>query len=282
MKRMIVWLAGLCMVSPLSAQDIILLRDASEIEASVTEIDDESVVYRRFGDPDGPLRRVARSDVFAITYANGEREAFAEERPRYPWPPVSRSYAVGELFDEGGVRGIVIHTTDGGRHGVLLSLDMANLAFVSSRDRDIAEIPISLADAQDGWRNRLVLERFVRESGLSWSLFPACDWCRSLGPGWYLPAVDELKYLSCFTEDGRWPQTLTGLYVLMQNMAVACKEFGAKNYSWGYLWSSTESESKVGNVWHIRPDCERKAPGRFEMCAWPKTNRLRVKAFHRF
>lgn len=278
MKRIILWLAGVCALAPVSAQDIILLRDASEIEARVTEIDDTDVVYRRFGDSIGPLHRIARADVFAITYANGEREAFSEENSfgtaRYPLPPVSRSYAVGDLFDEGGVTGIVIHTTDGGRHGVLLSLNSADLAFVSPKERDLAEITIGLSDTQDGWQNLLVMERFVQEKGLSWSSFPAYEWCRSLGPGWYLPAVDELKYLICFSQDGQWPQTLMGLFTLKLNMDNVCKSYGEKTCSRRCLWSSTEI--CPDGMWFMLSFMD---PDRY-VC--PKNKRFGARAFHRF
>lgn len=277
MKRTVLigLLAGLCGLSPVSAQDIILLREASEIEAEVTEIDDSGILYRRFGDSLGPLRRISRDSVFKITYANGEREVFlAESTARaagYPWPSVSRSYAVGELFQEGDVVGIVIHTTDGGRHGVIVSLDMKRAPFF----KFCCGILIGLSDRQDGWRNMRIMESFVRESGLQWSDFPAYAWCRSLGPGWYLPAIDEMHYLGCFADEGNEKE----LYRMLRNMGRACEVYGGAGFGpfSGMLLSSTERETGV--LLHLYPDRPKGVSLRDH--SWMHELSA-IKAFHRF
>lgn len=52
-----------------------------------------------------------------------------------------------------------------------------------------------LSDREDGWNNRRRLIERLAEGKLTWEDFPAFEWCESLGPGWYLPAVDELRGL---------------------------------------------------------------------------------------
>ena len=45
----------------------------------------------------------------------------------------------------------------------------------------------------DGEKNMAVIEKYIKENGKSWELFPYFEWCRSLGEGWYAPALDELR-----------------------------------------------------------------------------------------
>ena len=59
-----------------NAQDIILKKDASEIKAKVIEITDQQVKYKDFDFESGPTRSVNISEVFMITYENGQKEVF--------------------------------------------------------------------------------------------------------------------------------------------------------------------------------------------------------------
>ena len=58
------------------AQDVITLRNGSQIQAKVTEISSSEIKYKRFDHLDGPTIVVARSDVHAIAFANGIHEVF--------------------------------------------------------------------------------------------------------------------------------------------------------------------------------------------------------------
>lgn len=283
MKRFLFLLFGALAALPAAAQDIILLRDASEIRADVLEVDERSVAYRNFGDETGPLRRIGRDKLVSITYANGDKEVYAGQSagPRspgddYPWPPVSRSYRVGELFSEGGVVGIVIHATDDGRHGLLVSLDMDQMTFAGS---GLEKVAIGMDDRLDGWRNMKVLERFVQANGLTWGCFPAFAWCRGQGPGWYLPAVDELKYLSCFDREGRYPRNELDIYRVCRALGRACEEFGGVGFGPFSAYPISSTEASAAQVWHMLPDRENGARPRDHV---DKNFPLSVKAFHRF
>ena len=63
-------------LTALNAQDIIVLRDATEIEAKVIEVTDAQISYKRFDNPDGPMYRKNTSDVLFVKYANGTKEVF--------------------------------------------------------------------------------------------------------------------------------------------------------------------------------------------------------------
>lgn len=62
----------------LSAQDIIVKQDASEIQAKVESVSSDAVKYHKYSNPDGPIYTIKPSDVFMIKYENGERILMAD------------------------------------------------------------------------------------------------------------------------------------------------------------------------------------------------------------
>lgn len=223
-----VWLLLVAAVwcSGARAQDVILLRNAEEIRAEVREVTDTHLIYRLWDGPDEVLM-LPRSEVFSVTYRNGTQDFFMTDRAvsaaaEYPWPAVTKSYRPGDLFDEDGVRGLVISVTDGGRHGLLLSLDQAELPWVGEANRQILAgtvemisgwtevryayhggIALGTTDCSDGWNNRLRLLEALPSIGFALSDYPAFAWCEAKGAGWYLPSRDELKGLWTLFGDAR-------------------------------------------------------------------------------
>ncbi len=87
MNRKITLLAvALGMTVSLSAQDLIVKTDATQVEARVLEISPEQIRYKRFSNPDGPTYVLPVSAVDYIRYANGETEAFRAAQPAQPEP----------------------------------------------------------------------------------------------------------------------------------------------------------------------------------------------------
>jgi hypothetical protein len=74
-----------------NAQDIILKKDASEIKAKVIEITDQQVKYKDFDYQNGPVRNVNISEVFMITYENGQKEVFNKPTEATPVPSKQRN-----------------------------------------------------------------------------------------------------------------------------------------------------------------------------------------------
>lgn len=64
-----------CLLSSF-AQDIIVLRNADEIEANVQTIGYNDITYKKWDFQDGPSYQIAQSDVLFIKYANGRKELF--------------------------------------------------------------------------------------------------------------------------------------------------------------------------------------------------------------
>ena len=71
-KTLLLFLASAGCIATAAAQDMIIKRDASRIEARVTEISPAEVRYKRFSNPDGPTYVLPVSEIAAIRYANGE------------------------------------------------------------------------------------------------------------------------------------------------------------------------------------------------------------------
>ncbi len=59
-----------------AAQDLITLRDGTDIEARVLEVGDAEIRYRRADNPDGPSFVLPISDLLLIRYANGANQTF--------------------------------------------------------------------------------------------------------------------------------------------------------------------------------------------------------------
>jgi hypothetical protein len=57
-------------------QDVIVMRNADEIEAIIQDIGISDVKYKRYSNPGGPTYTVLKSDISMIRYANGEEETF--------------------------------------------------------------------------------------------------------------------------------------------------------------------------------------------------------------
>jgi hypothetical protein len=198
----------------LTAQDVMVKYDGTEISSVVTEITDSEIKYKM------PNRSVgytiSKSEVFMIKYANGTKDVFTKEEtaPKnnpeqaytYPYPPVNRTYAAGDYFDEGGIQGIVFYVTDNGRHGLIVSLQELD-ANLSSRGfwyhytihGNEWNFVVNAEDENDGWKNKLKVEDCISKTELTYDNFPAFKWCNDLGVGWYLPSHNELKKLfMCF------------------------------------------------------------------------------------
>ncbi len=212
MKRcFFVLVAALCCITA-AAQDLIVKTDASRIEAKVVEISTGEVRYKRFSNPDGPTYVLPVSDVAYIQYPNGEKDHFTAapaatsapvvpEVAAAPAPEISadgmryvpKQYKVGDLYDYNGVKGIVWSVDESGQHGMIVSLGSIMLRWSEFRKPELR--CVGADDRMDGRANMAAVERYIAENNLSWSDFPAFEWCRSLGEGWYLPSIDELLSL---------------------------------------------------------------------------------------
>ena len=275
MKKFVISLIAAAFGMSAAAQDIILLRNADEINATVVEITPDDVCYRNYGDKTGPLRRISRDKIVRITYANGEKETFskpadnkatpaptAAAKPSsgfvtedgYPYPTVRHKYSVGDLFDEDGVKGIVVAVTADRVHGLIMSLEYTKTRFMDDRiDIDTFAYPdgrLICDSPNDGWKNQCAMEKFVNESEhYTLADFPAFEWCHNRGKGWYLPSKEELKALSWASihsetpkSPRQWQRTTGWIYNTLKSYGIKLKQ--AEILSWFMIGSSTEASEK--------------------------------------
>jgi hypothetical protein len=65
----------------MTAQDAIIKRNGDEIKAKVKAVNDKEIEYIRYDNQEGPLYRIAKSDVLLIMYSNGTKDIFSNETP---------------------------------------------------------------------------------------------------------------------------------------------------------------------------------------------------------
>ncbi len=268
MKKLLFTVLSVLFWMNMHAQDLILLKSAEEINGKVEQIRQSELLYRKAELPDGPLYTIPLKDVFSVTYANGYRETFNDFAAEiqevsngegYPYPPVSRAYKVGEIFNEGGVKGIVIHTTDNGRHGLLLSMTESSTpiqwgSLISNGDK-VVIFKTDARDKSDGWNNMKTIEGIIDNTDVTWNNFPAFQFCREQGPGWYLPSIDELNLvwnLASGSPQSVWDQTKSCKRVqeCLENHGADGMFYAAPFYIRNYH-SSTECDAFT--VWPLLP-----------------------------
>lgn len=99
----------------------------------------------------------------------------------------------GDVLELRGVRGIVFEVNDEGTHGKMMTVD----GFRGAKDLYCSKAShlkkIDMQSETDGNANTKALFDYASANGISLSEFPVYQWCKSLGEGWYIPSVGELK-----------------------------------------------------------------------------------------
>ena len=94
MKRAALLIAFIAMAFAVKAQDIIVLRNTSEIQAKIEAVRQNEIIYRKWTNLEGPTYTLAKGEIFFIRYANGEKEIFSE------YIATKHIYATKESFKE--------------------------------------------------------------------------------------------------------------------------------------------------------------------------------------
>lgn len=67
-------LTAICMTSSYTfAQDLIVKKDGSVIQAKVTKVGTSEVEYKKWSNQDGPQYSIEIGDILAINYKNGDK-----------------------------------------------------------------------------------------------------------------------------------------------------------------------------------------------------------------
>ena len=111
----------------------------------------------------------------------------------------AQTYKIGDVYDKGGVKGVVFYVDDSGEHGLLVSPSGFEGKWCK---KEQANNTINCYDEKDGAVNMETIATYIKDNDASWDEFPLFQWARSLGEGWYIPASDELKLLAKDINDG--------------------------------------------------------------------------------
>jgi len=230
MRRVVLMIVmAVVLSSGAMAQDILVKRSGEQLNVKVLSVTKRKVKYVRQG-TDAPIYTLPVSQIDYIQYPMGDRDTFgksgvtttqkvavkvpqiqpaqtAEKAEPAKWhgpvaPPKGvervesiesakeQVYAIGDIYSENGVTGIVVLLSDGGRHGTIMSIDEACLAWSNEKGKEMGAT--GATSGTDGRFNMLAVGRYIAEKGLSWDMFPAFQWCRAKGEGWYLPSLNEI------------------------------------------------------------------------------------------
>lgn len=94
------------------------------------------------------------------------------------------------MYNQNGVKGIVVEVDESGMHGKIMSLQSCRKKWLSNKDLMYAT---NAFFDDDGEKNMAAIETCIKENGASWYDFPIFGWARSLGDGWYIPARVEAR-----------------------------------------------------------------------------------------
>lgn len=149
------------------------------------------------------------------------------------------NYKVGDLYNQGGVKGVVYKVENNGLSGKVVSfVGPENMLSWSTE-----WVVTSAQSRVSGEQNMVAIYNTPnwREN------YRAFEWCDTLGKGWYIPAIDELKELmdaansEAFSNSivslGATPFTANGYYLSsteVDKWTIAVVKFGTSETSENY------------------------------------------------
>lgn len=250
--------------------DTLVLRNGSEIECTIDLITSSHISYTLPGQT--VRRQMATKDVFMARYANGTQELFnnstdntkqelvgygahASFNEFFPislpisintdysdLPPASRQYKLLDLYEERGVRGIVVEVTDDGRHGKIMSLKHH---YSGAFKKVPKEVCLGSGDFVNGEYNTQVWRQAVNKLGLTGDYYPkVLSWLDELGSGWYIPSYGELlKFFEQLHLDVDKSE--------LKRLNNIIKQAGGNKFT-GYVYLTSSSEFKLRNAQDYR------------------------------
>lgn len=128
--------------------------------------------------------------------------------------PLEAKFAIGDLYDQNGLSGIVFWVSKNGQYAKIMSFD----------EKEALWGPVGVAsgaaDEYDGLANMSAISAVDPD----FEDYPAFEACRSMGEDWYLPSVEELNAIS-------------RLYSVLNGKLGAAEKTLLSNT---FYWSSTE------------------------------------------
>jgi hypothetical protein len=104
-----------------------------------------------------------------------------------------RGIKPGDILQVNGVKGIVFKVDEEGAHGQMMSVKAFRGKENLYCNKSSRLKGLKMADENNGQVNTEELLSFTQAKGISLSDYPVFNWCKSLGEGWYIPSVNQLK-----------------------------------------------------------------------------------------
>lgn len=159
---------------------------------------------------DGKVNAVA-DGVATISVTAGAVKAVCQVTVQTP----AKEWAVGDYYEVGSVKGVVVWVDESKLKGKIISLDEAETIWSTG---------LNYTGAQSRTDGKSNTEK-VKSKNPDLSEYPAFKWCVDHGNGWYLPAIEEVYY---FLKE-------------INTIAPTLAAHGGKELDC-YYWSSTENE----------------------------------------
>ncbi len=103
-------------------------------------------------------------------------------------PAQTKTYKVGDYYNDGVKEGVVFEVSSDGKHGKIVSMKQSATELRWCSEKKERKRQIGASSKTDGAKNMAVVKAIP-----GWeSMYPAFKWCADLGEGWYLPAIEEL------------------------------------------------------------------------------------------
>lgn len=128
--------------------------------------------------PEGKVKAVAEGEAtLSVTAGDVKAECKVVVEKKTGW-------AVGDYYEVGNVKGVVVWVDESKEHGKIISLDEKVDIWATGGYNTGAK------SEEDGKENT----DKVKDINAELSAFPAFKWCVAHGEGWYFPAILEVYY----------------------------------------------------------------------------------------
>lgn len=131
--------------------------------------------------PEGKVKAVAEGEATVSVTAGDVK---AECKVVVEKKAAAKGWAVGDYYEVGNVKGVVVWVDESKEHGKIISLDEKVALW------DTGCFNTGAKSEEDGKGNT----DKVKDINAELSAFPAFKWCVAHGEGWYFPAILEVYY----------------------------------------------------------------------------------------
>ena len=131
--------------------------------------------------PEGKVKAVAEGEATVSVTAGDVK---AECKVVVEKKAAATEWAVGDYYEVGSVKGVVVWVDESKEHGKIISLDEKVALWATGGYNTGAK------SEEDGKGNT----DKVKDINAELSAFPAFKWCVAHGEGWYFPAIMEVYY----------------------------------------------------------------------------------------